>query len=461
MRDCETTAAGPAELVLTGGTVLTFDQDDTIATALAVGGGRIVRVGAAEDVSPLIGPTTRVVDLAGGAVLPGINDSHLHGAWLGSIWPNLIMDSLAAGAPPAAPPPRLDGSDARRAAILKTGELLAKVGVTSYTEPGLGPGEDAGPTGCFTADVLREYAELAAEGRLRARVTALMLFGELDGPSRLEALRDGLAGFAPPKDVPGWFRVAGVKIFADGIAPMRNAWTRAPYPDGSHGDLLVAGADIDERAANLVAMIAAAHAAGHQIGVHATGSQAVDVVVRAFAEQMAGDGRDARHYVIHGDLLEDDTVQAMARAGVGLNTQPGIPAAMGPMMAEAVGPELAAIAWPVRDALAAGVPLCLSSDAPVLTPDWRAGVAAAVTRGGIDPSARDAAQRLAVLAALRAYTATPAWQDHAETWKGTLEAGKVADLCVLGGDPLRVEPAALTELPIRMTVVDGVVTHEA
>lgn len=454
------TTTQAADLVLTGGNVLTLDARDRVAEAIAVAGSRILRVGAEADIAPLVGPDTRVVQLAGGAVLPGINDSHLHGGWLGSMWPRLLMDGMAAGAPDFSPPPRLETAGDRRAAILRTGELLASLGITSYTEPGLGPGEDAGATGCFGAAMLHEYGALAAEDRLTARVTALLLFGELDGPSRLEDLRAGLADFTPPPDVPDWFRLAGVKIFADGIAPMHTAWTRQPYPDGGFGDLLVAGETIEQREANLVEMIALAAAAGHQVAVHATGSRSIDVVSRAFAAANADRQPAGRHYVIHGDLLEPDTLALMARAGIGLNTQPGIPAAMGGMLAGSVGPDLAAIAWPIKDALDLGVPLCLSSDAPVLSPDWRLGVCAAATRDGLDGATTGSEQRLAVLDALRAYTVTPAWQDGAEHDKGTLEPGKLADLCVLGGDPLAVEPEAIPELPVLMTVVGGRVVHE-
>ncbi|MEV4217547.1 amidohydrolase family protein [Nonomuraea sp. NPDC049725] len=452
-----------ADLVLTGGQVHTVDAADRVAEAIAVRGGAIARVGTAGEVAPLIGRRTRVVPLRGASVLPGINDSHLHGVWLGTMWPSLLMDQLTGGGhgdPPAAPA-RLETSADRRAAILRTGALLATLGITSYTEPGLGPGEDDGPSGCFGSAALRDYADLAAEGLLTARVTALTLFGELDGASSPAALLEGLRGFAPPAAVPGWFRVAGVKVFADGIPPMRTAWTDEPYEDGTYGSLLVDGGTDDEREAGLVAMIDAAHAAGHQIGVHATGSRATRVVTRALATALARDGRDARHYLIHGDLLHPATLKAMAAAGIGLNTQAGIPVATEDLLVAALGREAAAYAWPVGDALATGVPLCLSSDAPVLTPDWRAGVAAAVTRQGPDGRVRGAAQRVALARALRAYTITPAWQDGAEAWKGSLEPGKVADLCVLDGDLLRTEPGALPQVSVRMTVVDGRVVHEA
>ncbi|WP_245646990.1 amidohydrolase [Microtetraspora niveoalba] len=464
--------SAPGDLVLTRGRVHTLGAGDGLAEAIAVRNGRITRVGSHDDIAPLIGRETRVIDLAGRSVLPGINDSHLHGVWLGTMWPNLLMDQLAAPAPgPEAhdtghghghggPASRLETSADRRAAILRTGELLSSLGVTSYTEPGLGPGEDDGPTGCFGSGALRDYADLAAEGLLNARVTALMLFGELDGASSLERFTRGLREFTPPADVPGWFRVAGVKIFADGIPPMRTAWTDEPYADGTYGALLVEGATPERREADLVAMIEAAHAAGHQIGVHATGSRTTRRVAEAFRDAGARDGRDARHYLIHGDLIHPPTLAEMAAAGVGLNTQVGIAVATEEMVAAALGPDALRHAWPVRDALAAGVPLCLSSDAPVLSPDWRKGVAAAVTRTGLDGRARGPEQRIALAQALRAYTVTPAWQDGAEAWKGTLEPGKAADLCVLDADLFDVEVAALPEVPVALTVVDGRIVHE-
>ncbi|WP_131738829.1 amidohydrolase [Actinomadura roseirufa] len=464
-----------ADLVLTGGRVHTVDGLDRVTEAVAVRGGRIARVGTAAEVAPLVGRDTRVIGLAGRSVLPGINDSHLHGVWLGAMWPSLLMDQLAGGGPDAGRDtpdradaghdhtarPRLETAADRRRAILRTADLLASFGITSYTEPGLGPGEDDGASGCFGSAALRDYADLAAEGALKARVTALLLFGELDGRSSAAELEKGLRDFTPPADVPGRFRVAGVKIFADGIPPMGTAWTDRPYADGSHGSLLVDGESEGAREAALRAMIDAAHAAGHQIGVHATGDRATRVVADAFAAALGRDGRDARHYVIHGDLLAPRTLTVLAAAGIGLNTQAGIPIATEPMLTAALGKDALADAWPTRDALDAGVRLCLSSDAPVLTPDWRAGLAAAVTRRGVDGSFRGPAQRLAVAEALRAYTITPAWQDGAEHEKGSIEPGKAADLCVLDGDLLDVEPRALPEVPVAMTFLDGRVVYEA
>ena len=69
---------GAADLVLLNGAVITVDPQDSIAAAIAVKGERILAVGTAHDVKRLIGPGTRIIDLAGTSVMPGIIDAHTH-----------------------------------------------------------------------------------------------------------------------------------------------------------------------------------------------------------------------------------------------------------------------------------------------------------------------------------------------------------------------------------------------
>ncbi|WP_406509328.1 amidohydrolase [Streptomyces sp. NBC_00212] len=67
----------PADLVFTGGPVLTLDAARSRATTVAVTGDRITAVGH-DEVRELIGPKTRVVDLAGKLLIPGFQDAHVH-----------------------------------------------------------------------------------------------------------------------------------------------------------------------------------------------------------------------------------------------------------------------------------------------------------------------------------------------------------------------------------------------
>jgi len=85
-----------AELVFAGGAIYTADasrrrmvaataDDGSPASAVAVVGGRIARIGNARDsdIRQLIGPATEVVDLRGRALLPGFQDAHVHPAFAG------------------------------------------------------------------------------------------------------------------------------------------------------------------------------------------------------------------------------------------------------------------------------------------------------------------------------------------------------------------------------------------
>jgi predicted amidohydrolase YtcJ len=67
-----------ADLVLRGGKVITVDEQNRIASAVAVVGNRIAAVGTDQEIAQLVGPRTQIVDLLGRALLPGFIDSHSH-----------------------------------------------------------------------------------------------------------------------------------------------------------------------------------------------------------------------------------------------------------------------------------------------------------------------------------------------------------------------------------------------
>ena len=461
-----------ADLVLRGGTVLVMDEAASRATAVAVRDGVIVAVGSDAEVTLHVGPATRVIELDGRAVLPGINDSHLHASWLGARYPHTLFGEMAPGAEPGPTGALVSTDEERRTAILRASTLLAEMGITSYTEPGIGPGEDTGETGCFHSSVVEVYRALTAEGVLNQRVTLLSLYGVLDGPSNLATVVEGMrthAALAAGTDA-RWLALSGVKLFGDLIPMSRQAWTERGYDDGTHGDLLVEGDTIEDRARDLAAMIREAHALGLQVGIHATGDRTIGLALDTFAEAAAEPGAasasELAHVIIHGDLATPEQVARMAELGVFMNTQSGIAAMTADWLAGLMGPEVAVDAWPLEAAMNAGV-LALSSDSPVLGFDWRQGIADADARivkvreargTSAAVSAVDADARLHGL--LRAYTAVPAAQDRASAWKGTVEAGKVADLAVLATDPFAVGAAGLPSVDIDMTVLDGAVVFE-
>src|SRR5690349_19429894 len=68
----------PASLVMTGGKIVTVDRDFSIRTAIAIRGERIAAVGTDAEIRAHIGRDTKVIDLKGRTVIPGLIDSHLH-----------------------------------------------------------------------------------------------------------------------------------------------------------------------------------------------------------------------------------------------------------------------------------------------------------------------------------------------------------------------------------------------
>jgi predicted amidohydrolase YtcJ len=76
-------AVEPASLVLRGGTIVTVNEGQPTAQALAVRGDRIVAVGTNDEIQRLVGPATQVIDLAGQTAIPGFIEGHGHFMGLG------------------------------------------------------------------------------------------------------------------------------------------------------------------------------------------------------------------------------------------------------------------------------------------------------------------------------------------------------------------------------------------
>jgi predicted amidohydrolase YtcJ len=72
------TVSGPAELIFRGGSVVTVEEAQPLAQAVAVAGGRILAVGTDSEIMALATDATRIVDLAGATLLPGFLDGHGH-----------------------------------------------------------------------------------------------------------------------------------------------------------------------------------------------------------------------------------------------------------------------------------------------------------------------------------------------------------------------------------------------
>ena len=70
------------DTILFNGKVYTVDQQRSIASAVAFCGDKILAVGSDSEILPMADKETKVIDLCGKLVLPGLNDSHAHPLWM-------------------------------------------------------------------------------------------------------------------------------------------------------------------------------------------------------------------------------------------------------------------------------------------------------------------------------------------------------------------------------------------
>ena len=116
-----------------------------------------------------------------------------------------------------------------------------------------------------------------------------------------------------------------------------------------------------------------------------------------------------------------------------------------------------AYAW--RSVLDSGAQLAFGSDCPVETLDPLPGIHAAVTRrradGSPGPDGWISHQRLSVSEAVHAYTTGAAQASGEAQLKGSLSAGKLADVVILSRDIFAIEPMEILDTRVEMTIFDG------
>src|SRR5437016_115488 len=153
-------ADAPADLVFVNGKVLTVDAADSVARGVAIRNGTIAAVGSVERVRSLVGPATRVIDLGGRTMTPGLIDSHVH-------FSEAAAMLVTAKVPPLA-------REQEKSGIRKLAADFNREGMTGAKDPGIGEAK------------WELYQELLREGTLTVRVFALWSGGRsVDATRRL------------------------------------------------------------------------------------------------------------------------------------------------------------------------------------------------------------------------------------------------------------------------------------
>jgi hypothetical protein len=326
----------------------------------------------------------------------------------------------------------------RRALQLATDECLAK-GVTSLTDAGA------------PVEVIGLYKEAAAAGTLRTRLYVMAA-----GLPTMKALGRAETGLGN-----GMLAVRALKLYADGALGSRGAALLEPYADdpGNSGLLVTPPEGILE-----AARYALAH--GFQVGTHAIGDRANRIVLDAYETSFreSPGAKDPRFRIEHAQILDAADIPRFGKLGVlaamqGIHCPSDRPWA-GKRLGDARVTE-GAYVW--RRLLDTGARILNGTDAPVEDVSPIQNFHASVTRrdaSGQPPGGFDPDQKLTRTEALRTMTLDAAYGSFAETEKGSIQVGKLADLVVLSQDILSVPDDALMRTTVLATIVDGKLLYE-
>ncbi|HXV36402.1 MAG TPA: amidohydrolase [Myxococcota bacterium] len=322
-----------------------------------------------------------------------------------------------------------------REAVRLISAMLAKAGITSVHDA-YGSAAD-----------LRAYQDARDSGDLLTRVTCMIRHDQLD--RMLEAgVRTGLGD--------EWVRVGAMKAVCDGSISERTARLSQPYV-GRPDDYGILVADEDE----LHPIARKAHEAGWQIGIHANGDVAIDIVLRVYEKlQRERPRRDPRFRIEHCSVVNDDLVRRIRALGAIPTPFSTYVYFHGEKMQE-YGEERLDSMFAVRSFLDAGVKVTEASDYPPGPFEPMMALQSMVTRTDASGRTWGPRQRIRVEEALRVATLHGAFASFEEQLKGSIRAGKLADLVVLGRDPRLEDPSSLISIPIERTMVGGRWVYES
>jgi predicted amidohydrolase YtcJ len=202
------------------------------------------------------------------------------------------------------------------------------------------------------------------------------------------------------------------------------------------------------------------HKLGWQFGIHAIGDAAIAMTVDALDTVLRDyPRRDHRHYLCHFTVLPPErTLQLMERDKILIAQQPNFTYNLEGRYVETLeGRRLAtnnSITTPIRH----GIYMAFGSDNLPIGP--MVGLYAAVTRKGESGKVYGPEEAVGIKEAITMYTRNGAFLTREEQIKGTLEAGKLADMIVLPDDPLNLPPEKLLGLKVDMTIVGGRVLYD-
>ena len=552
--------ADTANVIFINGNVYTANENQPQAQAIAVKGDRVIFVGSNSEAKKFEGSQTRLVDLHGATVVPGMTDAHYHFLGVGHREMELnlegitnLQDFLAKvkvwvdkakpgewitgrgwietfWKPPVFPtrwdldkispnnPIILGRSDGHGAVA---NSLALKIGgVAKDTKDPFGgqilrDKETGEPTGTLLDNaqgLVRRQVPPGAEGSdEQAAVLAdkrsiglgwtqiqdpggsyrdVDLYKKLYGEGRLK-IRIYKAVYGPPPGNPDAQRlldegpiieafgnrlnVRAIKVVSDGALGSRGAALLAPYSDvpeikSADGTMKPNVGFLRVKDEELQPMLVLALQKGIQVETHAIGDYANRFILDEYEKALNAVPKSARKIaaprwrIEHSQIVNPLDIPRFAKLGIIPSMQPSHAIGDLHFAPSRLGMDRLNGAYAWNSFIKSGVIVPGGSDAPVERGEPMIEFYAAVARKDIHGYSGEGwhpEEKVTREQALKMFTIWPAYVAFEENLRGTIEAGKLADLTVLSADIMRIPEMDILKTHCVMTVIGGEIVYQA
>jgi predicted amidohydrolase YtcJ len=258
-------------------------------------------------------------------------------------------------------------------------------------------------------------------------------------------------------------RIGGLKGFADGSLGSTTALFYEPYRDAPDTKGIPSDEMFPEGA--MLNRVREADRAGLHVMIHAIGDRANDSVLTIYEQVVQENGqRDRRFRIEHAQHLRPKDISRFGRDKIIASMQPYHAIDDGRWAEKRIGKERARTTYAFRSLLDSGAVLAFGTDWTVAPLNPALSIYAAVTRRTLDgknPNGWVPEEKITVEEAVRAYTVGSAIAEFQEDVKGTIAAGKLADLVILSRDIFKIDPTDIESAKVVLTIMDGRVVYEA
>ena len=317
----------------------------------------------------------------------------------------------------------------RQAGVKLISEMMTSSGLTSVHD-----------ASCGTESGMA-YQDAYNAGELKMRVY-MMVRGEMFEGCKTAGIYTGFGD--------EMLQVGGVKFGADGSASGRTMAMSTPYegrPD-DHGILTMTQEEIHEAVED-------AHRHNFQVGIHANGDLAIDMVLNAYERVINKWPRPSiRHRLEHCSLVNPSLLQRIKDTG-------SIPTPFYTYVHyhgrkwEDYGAEKMKWMFAHKSFLDYGIPVAPASDYVPGPYEPMMAIQSMTTRKDVEGRVWGENQIISVLDAIRICTINGAYASFEEDIKGSITKGKLADFVILEKDPREAEPDSIKEIEVARTVVGG------